>query len=122
MLCPTVNTHCMEIALKHFVKNVDPDNQKIIVLIVDNARWHISKKLKIPDHLLIMTQPAYTPELSPVEPMVKKVKLPLANKNFTHLDDLENTLIKECQRLNNNPEEIKSQTSFPWIQNVLKSF
>lgn len=54
--------------------------------------------------------------------MVKKVKLPLANKNFTHLDDLENTLIKECQRLNSNLEEIKLQTSFLWIKNVLESF
>lgn len=119
---PTVDTSCMQAALENFVKYIDPNDQKIIILVVDNAGWHISKKLSLPKNLLIICQPAYTPELSPVEPMVKNLKIPLANRLFKDLDDMQNVLIEECKRIKASPEEVKSQTQFPWIKNVIKSF
>ena len=72
MLLPTVNIEWMSKALEEFVKRIDPFGEKVIVLVVDQAGWHMSKRLEVPGNILIIPQPAYTPELSPVEPMVKK--------------------------------------------------
>ena len=40
---------------------------KLVVLVLDNAGWHISDKLKLPDGILLEFLPAYTPELQPAE-------------------------------------------------------
>lgn len=51
-------------------ERIDPLGKKIIVLVVDQAGWHMIKA-KVPGNILIVPQPAVHPELSPVEPMVE---------------------------------------------------
>lgn len=122
MILPTVNIDWMSEALEKFAKRIDPFGRKIIVLVVDQAGWHMSKKLKVPKNILIIPQPAYTPELSPVEPMVKKVHAPLCNKLLTKLSEVEDLISGECIRLENSWKEVQSQTLFPWIRHVIESF
>ena len=38
-----------------------------IALVVDNASWHTSKKLKIPQNITFIPLPPYSPELNPAE-------------------------------------------------------
>lgn len=120
-LLPTVNTAWMSEALKKYASIVDPNNEYIIFIILDGAGWHVSKELIIPPNVFLIYLPPYTPELSPAEPMVKKIKSPLANKLFDTLDDLEEALSKECTRLRNNIEEVKRLASFPWLRRVWES-
>jgi transposase len=37
------------------------------VLLLDQAGWHITKKLAIPDNMTLLPLPARSPELNPVE-------------------------------------------------------
>ena len=37
------------------------------VLLLDQAGWHLSDKLDIPDNITLMPLPAKSPELNPVE-------------------------------------------------------
>ena len=37
------------------------------VLILDQAGWHGSPRLSVPDNLTLLPLPAYSPELNPVE-------------------------------------------------------
>ena len=41
-------------------------SQKHIVLVVDNASWHDSEKLKIPGNITLFPLPPYSPELNPL--------------------------------------------------------
>lgn len=111
----------MQAALESFAAAVDPQNKKLIVLVLDQAGWHMSKKLKVPSNILLMPLPPYTPELSPAEPMVNKLKIPLANKTLKTLEEVEALLSQECVRLKENCAEVCSLTRFPWIRNVLES-
>ena len=122
MLLPTVNIAWMSEALAKFVERIDPLGKKIIVLVVDQAGWHMSKKLKVPGNILIVPQPAYTPELSPVEPMVKKLHAPLCNKLITKISEVRDLVATECRRLEGSKKEVKSQTLFPWLRRVIESF
>ena len=81
----------------------------------------MSKKLEVPSNILLMPLPAYIPELSPAEPMVNKLKIPLANKTLKTLKEVEDLLVNECVRLKENCAEVRSLTRFPWIRDVLES-
>ena len=81
----------------------------------------MSKKLRVPSNIFLLPFPAYTPELSPAEPMVTKLKLPLANKTIRDIQEVEDLIVKECERLRSCPQEVKSLTLFPWIKFVLDS-
>jgi hypothetical protein len=121
LLLPSVNVPLMQLALDEFSRAIDPENRQIIVLLLDQAGWHMSKKLKIPTNIFLLPFPAYTPELSPAEPMVNKLKIPLANKTLEKIQEVEDFMIAECIRLKNCPQEVKSLTLFPWIKNALES-
>ena len=57
--------------------------RKLILLLLDNAGWHVSKHLQLPDSLILYRIPAYTPELSPAEPIMPLLHESLANKTLT---------------------------------------
>ena len=56
----TVAAHLAEIS-----KAVDPGAHA--VMIVDQAGWHMSPKLAIPDNITLLPLPSRSPELNPVE-------------------------------------------------------
>jgi transposase len=37
------------------------------LVLLDQARWHVSKKLPIPDNITLLPLPPKSPELKPVE-------------------------------------------------------
>lgn len=50
-LLPQVSTDAMSAVLQEFAKLTGAGPQKQIVLLIDGAGWHTSKKLQIPDGL-----------------------------------------------------------------------
>lgn len=45
-----------------------------IVVIMDQAGWHKSKELVVPDNIEILYLPPYSPELNPIERLWKHMK------------------------------------------------
>ena len=50
-----------------------------IVIIMDQAGWHKSKELVVPENIAIIHLPPYSPELNPIERLWKYTKT-----NFIH--------------------------------------
>ncbi|WP_168733637.1 transposase [Deinococcus sp. Arct2-2] len=117
----SVSIPLMQVAMDEFSRAVDPHQQQLILLL-DQAGWHTSPQLQVPPNLFLLPFPACTPELSPAEPMVTKLKLPIANKTLNTLQEVEDLIAAECVRLQHVPQEVKSLTLFPWIKHVLDSF
>jgi len=115
---PTTNTILMSMALKEFSKYIDPENEKIIILLIDRAGWHVSKELEIPKNIRIFPLPSYTPELQPVECGWPLLRESVANRYFDDLDKFENVIVKRCAWLNKNPETLKGAVGFSWIQEI----
>ena len=64
-----------------------PDKQ--IMLIWDQAGWHKSKSLKVPENISLKSLPPYSPELNPVEKLWQWLKKHVCrNCLFTFMDDL----------------------------------
>jgi transposase len=62
---PSVNTQTMNVFLKMLSAELGPSEQG--VLIMDQAGWHKSKKLRLPENIHVLFLPPYSPELNPVE-------------------------------------------------------
>lgn len=65
LLAPHVNTGTMSVFLKMVSEDLGPCDHA--VMIMDQAGWHVSTKLIIPDNITMLLLPAYSPELNPVE-------------------------------------------------------
>lgn len=65
LLAPHVNTGTMNVFLKMASDDLGPDDHA--VMIMDQAGWHVSKKLVVPHNITILLLPPYSPELNPVE-------------------------------------------------------
>jgi len=45
LLMPEANTGVMSVALAEWVKEVNPMGEKLLVLLIDQAGWHVAKDL-----------------------------------------------------------------------------
>ena len=64
LILPQVNTQCMQIFLDTVAARHVNDH---IVMVMDGAGWHSSKKLVAPSNIRLLALPPYAPELNPVE-------------------------------------------------------
>lgn len=64
LFLPWVNTEMMSMFLDHLSKVL---GERRGILIMDQAGWHVSEKVHVPDNIKIVFLPPYSPELNPVE-------------------------------------------------------
>ncbi|MBE9045983.1 hypothetical protein IQ255_16495 [Pleurocapsales cyanobacterium LEGE 10410] len=82
--------------------------------MLDQAGWHISHQLKLPEGLDLYFLPAYSPELQPAErfwPLTNEV---IANHSPRALSELEELLVVRCRKLLQEHDLIKGLTFYHW--------
>ena len=66
IIAPTANTECMNLHLQEISTQVTPG--AIAALLCDRAGWHQpGRELEVPDNIVLLPFPAYSPELNPME-------------------------------------------------------
>jgi len=65
LILPYCNTEMMNLFLK-LVSEKTPAGHHMI-LVLDNAGWHHSKGLRVPENITLHHLPPYSPELNPIE-------------------------------------------------------
>lgn len=103
-----------EALLALFAKEAGAGRGRTIVLELDNAGWHGSPGLKVPDGIRLVYLPPYTPELQPAETLWTLVDEPIINSHVADLAELEQIIAKRCVHLASDPNQIKSRTKFHW--------
>lgn len=114
-LIPRVNNEWLSLVYEAFAKDVGISDNKIILLVEDNAGWHRSQKVKIPEGIIVDFLPAYSPELQPAERLWSLVDEPLVNEYFERIEEIEDVLAVRCCTLQNMTEEIKNLTNYHWL-------
>lgn len=89
----------------------DPNELKIMIL--DNGAFHKAKKLVIPDNIILIFLPPYSPELNPAEKIWAKFKRQFTNQFFKTIEDLEKYVCTLCKKLNGG--EVKSICAYQYI-------
>ena len=113
-VCSTVDTDLFGAVLAAFARAVGAGEDKLVVLVLDRAGWHVSGRLVVPDGVILEFLPAYTPELQPAERLWPLADEAIANKHFATLQDLDAALGERCRALAAMPETIKGVTNFGW--------
>jgi len=91
LLLPHVNTDMMQVYLNEL--SLANSGSKII-LIMDQAGWHKSKILIVPENIEIWFLPPYSPELNPVERLWKTMKQEIIhNRIYKTLIDIEDAVV-----------------------------
>jgi transposase len=115
---PRVKTELMSQALAEFAAWADPRGKKLMVLLVDNAGWHLAKKLVIPPNVLLHRLPPCTPELQPIEPLWPLIRETVANRGFRYIGYLRQAVRRRCRWLADHPDTVRGRVGFRWAMNL----
>ena len=100
-----VNTMVFEAYLKEF-SQYKPEEYKIVV--IDNAGFHSTKNIEIPENIFLLRIPPYAPELNPCEQIWQYIKNRYKNQAFQTMGKLTDWLHNMVNKM--SPETIKSIT------------
>lgn len=114
LVLPYANTAMMTLFLAHLSQTFA---DFFIILQVDQAAWHRSKSLVIPDNIRLIYQPPYSPEVNPTEHVWEELR----EKYFPNrlCGSLDQVIALLCQGLNDlmdDPARVRSLTGFPHFQ------
>jgi DDE superfamily endonuclease len=110
----TVNTAVMRVALEAFARAAGAGPSKRIVLVLDQAGYHVSPLVQILAGIHLVFLPPYSPELQPAEHLWQFTDDPLVNAHFPTLAALEDALATRCDALQRQPAVLRRATLFHW--------
>jgi transposase len=85
------------------------------VVLVDNAGWHVAKRLAVPANVVLHFLPPCTPELQPAEPLWPLVREAVANRLIGRIDRLRVILWARLGYLARNPDAVQPVVGFRWV-------
>jgi hypothetical protein len=113
LILPWANTEMMSIFLRQVAEDF---SGYFILMLVDQAGWHTSQRLEVPENIRLIKIPPRSPELNPSEHIWEELREKnFANKAFRDLDGVENNLCRGLNDLARDPEKLRSMTNFPYL-------
>lgn len=89
------------------------------VLVLDQAGWHTSPKLRVPENISLMPLPPYAPELNPVEQVWAYLR---ANLLSYRVWNSYKAIVDACcdawNKLMSTPERLASITHRSWAKAI----
>ncbi len=115
LVLPEVSTVAMQAFLDGFSKVLAADEHA--VMVVDQAGWHTTHALAVPDNVTLVRLPPYSPELNPVE----RVWLFLRERHLSHrllagYDAIVDALCHAWNQL--TPERLQTLTGYPYLNQI----
>jgi hypothetical protein len=116
LILPWVNAETMSLFLATVAARHDDE---FIVMVMDQAGWHIAATLQVPANMRIVLLPPYSPELNPAEHLWEALREDwFANTVFHDLDAVEDALDDGLIDLESNPQRVQAMTGFNWITSI----
>jgi len=116
LVLPWVNAETMfmflaEVAQRHA--------QEFIVMVMDQAGWHLAADLQVPTKLRLLFLPPYRPGLSPAEHLWQSLRQDcFANHVFADLDAVERALTRGLVATEADPQRAQSMIGFSWVTSI----
>lgn len=115
LLSPQLNTKIVNEFLRQFAQTVPADEHA--VMLWDGAGFHASKQLRVPDNVTVVTLPAYSPELNPIENLWHYLKSHYwGNRAYDDYDALEQAAVDAWEKAVLDPELMKTVCAAPYFQ------
>jgi len=92
-----LNSQCFEIFLQLVAEKF---SESILIIQLDNGRFHKAKKLKIPNNIILMFQPPHCPESNPIEQVWQYLKRKLRWDLPNNLEELRLLIGQQLEKMN----------------------
>lgn len=113
LVLPYANSNTMTIHLEYISSQIPTGKHAVIVL--DQAGWHTSKKVKTFPNLTLLALPAASPELNPCEQIWKKLREDsLSNRCFNSEEGLVQACCDAWNQFIDSPETVRSLCTRQW--------
>lgn len=113
VVMPRADTEAMQHQLDEIARCAAPGTHAIVVL--DQAGWHTTGKLRLPDNLSLLALPPKSPELNPAENVWQFLRqTKLSNRIFDGYDAIVTAACGAWNSLIADPDRIKSIGTRPW--------
>lgn len=120
LLSPQLNTKIVNEFLTQFSRTIPADQHAVILW--DGAGFHASKQLRVPDNVTVVTLPAYSPELNPIENLWHYLKSHYwSNRAYDDYDALEQAAVDAWEKAVLDPELMKTVCAAPYLQRATSS-
>jgi transposase len=115
LLSPQLNTKIVNEFLAQFARTIPADEHA--VMLWDGAGFHASKQLRVPENVTVVTLPAYSPELNPIENLWHYQKSHyLSNRAYDDYDALEEAAVAAWRKAALDAELMKSVCAAPYLE------
>lgn len=120
LIMPWVDAEVMSIFLDHTSQTFPED---LCLMFLDGAGWHRANSLRIPENIVLIALPPYSPELNPVEHIWEYLREnALGNKNYSSLEEVIDVLCEAIRPLFQQPDLVRSMTCFNWINTLCLTY
>jgi len=114
---PTRNAPGMNLHLQEISRSAAADVQ--VVLLLDNAGWHVRQALQVPANITWVPLPAYSPELNPMERVWLYLRAHyLANRVYADHDALYAAGCEAWNHFTAKPERVRSLCHSTWAESA----
>jgi len=107
---PYLDAICFQVFLEHFA---DAYRESLNVLLLDRGGLHQAQSLKIPHNIRLLSLPAYSPELNPIERFWEYLKDLVSLDLFDTLEQLQDTVAGYLRKL--VQDQVQSLTAYPFL-------
>lgn len=115
LLSPQLNTKIVNEFLAQFARTIPADEHA--VMLWDGAGFHSSKQLRVPDNVTVVTLPAYSPELNPIENLWHYLKSHYwSNRAYDDYDALEQAVVDAWEKAVLDSELMKTVCAAPYLE------
>ena len=113
LIAPTVNTAYMNKHLEFIGQEAGPKVH--VVLVLDQAGWHLAKDLKVPQNITLLPLPPYSPELNGAERIWDFLRSHyLSNRIYKDYDQLFEAIKAAWNKL--DAQRLASLTYSSWVE------
>jgi hypothetical protein len=116
LILPWVNAQTMSLFLATVAQR---HADEFVVMVMDQAGWHIASELEVPANMKLILLPPYSPEINPAEHIWKALREDcVGNTVFASLEAADKALCAGLKSLELDHSRMQSLTGFKWITSI----
>ncbi len=81
-----LNAACFQIFINQFSEAF---SDSLNVVVLDNGRFHHAKEVEIPENVILLYLPPYSPELNPIERLWQNLKAKLFCQVYETIEEMQ---------------------------------
>ena len=113
---PALNSSCFEVFIEQLAITYPQDYN---IVILDNASFHKTSDLIIPENVGLLFLPPYAPELNPIERLWQVVKQDIAFQLHETISSLKDDVAGVLKKL--NAAKVASITGYPYLIHAINA-